>query len=80
MRERIATAGGVAISVPTDLRRDEELTALLARTEHDLGLVDILETVRDAGRPRQVRSRVKGKIQKRSRPGRRERAAKKRGR
>jgi hypothetical protein len=41
--------------------------------------VDILETVRDAGRPRQVRSRVKGKIQKRARPGRKERAVKKRG-
>jgi len=34
--------------------------------------------VRTAGRPRQVRSRVKGKIQKRTRPGKRERA-KKRG-
>ena len=51
----------------------------LERRQIDLGLVDILETVRDAGRPRQVRSRVKGKIQKRARPGRRERAVKKRG-
>jgi ribonuclease R len=50
----------------------------LERRQIDLGLVDILETVREAGRPRQTRSRVKGKIQKRSRPGRRERAAKKR--
>jgi ribonuclease R len=51
----------------------------MERRQIDLGLVDILETVRGAGRPRQVRSRVKGKIQKRSpRPGKRERA-KKRG-
>src|SRR5687767_7866510 len=50
----------------------------LERRQIDLGLVDILEKVREAGRPRQVRSRVKGKIQKRSRPGRRERASKKR--
>jgi len=50
----------------------------LERRQIDLGLVDILETVRAAGRPRQTRSRVKGKIQKRSRPGRRERAGKKR--
>jgi ribonuclease R len=49
----------------------------LERRQIDLGLVDILEMVREAGRPRQVRSRVKGKIQKRSRPGRRERASKK---
>src|SRR5262245_44830103 len=40
----------------------------MERRQIDLGLVDILETVRDAGRPRQVRSRVKGKIQKRTRP------------
>ncbi len=51
----------------------------LERRQIDLGLVDILETVREAGRPRQMRSRVKGKIQKRTRPGRQERAAKKRG-
>ena len=51
----------------------------LERRQIDLGLVDILETVREAGRPRQARSRVKGKIQKRPRPGRRERAAKKGG-
>jgi len=50
----------------------------LERRQIDLGLVDILETVREAGRPRQVRSRVKGKIQKRTRPGKRERAKKKR--
>jgi ribonuclease R len=50
----------------------------LERRQIDLGLVDILEAVREAGRPRQVRSRVKGKIQKRTRPGKRERAAKKR--
>ena len=51
----------------------------LERRQIDLGLVDILETVREAGRPRQTRSRVKGKIQKRVRPGRRERSAKQRG-
>jgi ribonuclease R len=50
----------------------------LERRQIDLGLLEILEKVREAGRPRQVRSRVKGKIQKRSRPGRRERATKKR--
>ena len=50
----------------------------LERRQIDLGLVDILETVREAGRPRQVRSRVKGKIQKRTRPGKRERTKKKR--
>jgi ribonuclease R len=50
----------------------------LERRQIDLGLVDILEKVREAGRPRQIRSRVKGKIQKRSRPGKRERSAKKR--
>jgi ribonuclease R len=51
----------------------------LERRQIDLGLVEILENVRGAGRPRQVRSRVKGKIQKRARPGKWERAAKKRG-
>jgi len=49
----------------------------LERRQIDLGLVDILEKVRETGRPRQVRSRVKGRIQKRARPGRRERASKK---
>jgi ribonuclease R len=51
----------------------------LERRQIDLGLVEILETVREAGRPRQVRSKVKPKIQKRARrarPGRRERAVK----
>ena len=46
----------------------------LERRQIDLGLVEILEAVREEGRPRQVRSRVKPKIQKRTRPGRRERA------
>jgi ribonuclease R len=53
----------------------------LERRQIDLGLVEILEKVREEGRPRQVRSRVKPKIQKRARSaraGRRERAAKKR--
>ena len=49
----------------------------LERRQIDLGLVEILEAVREEGRPRQVRSRVKPKIQKRTRPGRRERAAEK---
>jgi ribonuclease R len=52
----------------------------LERRQIDLGLVEILEKVREEGRPRQVRSKAKPKIQKRARqarPGRRERAAKK---
>jgi ribonuclease R len=50
----------------------------LERRQIDLGLVDILETVRDAGRPRQVRSRVKGRFRSaRARDGRS--ARKKRG-
>jgi len=47
----------------------------LERRQIDLGLVEILDAVREEGRPRQVRSRVKPKIEKRTRPGRRERAA-----
>lgn len=47
VREQIEVAGGVAITVPADLRRDEELSALLARTQLDLGTVDIL--VNNAG-------------------------------
>jgi ribosomal protein S1 len=49
----------------------------LERRQIDLGLVEILDAVREEGRPRQVRSRVKPKIQKRARPGRRERAKRK---
>ena len=39
----------------------------LERRQIDLGLVEILDAVREEGRPRQVRSRVKPKIQKRAR-------------
>ena len=73
------TVPAVAQTVRVPLKVTVQVVRVdLERRQIDLGLVDILEAVRDAGRPRQVRSRVKGKIQKRSRPGRRERA-KKRG-
>jgi len=49
----------------------------LERRQIDLGLVEILDAVREEGRPRQVRSRVKPKIERRTRPGRRERADRK---
>ncbi len=44
---RIAAAGGRAITIPTDVRRDDDLAALLARTERELGPVDVL--VNNAG-------------------------------
>lgn len=45
--ERIQATGAQAISVPTDVRRDDDLNALLTCTERELGPVDIL--VNNAG-------------------------------
>lgn len=47
VRDRIVTAGGVALTVPADVRRDDDLTGLVERVERDLGPVDVL--VNNAG-------------------------------
>ncbi len=44
---RITAAGGRAITIPTDVCRDGDVAALLARTERELGPVDVL--VNNAG-------------------------------
>ena len=46
-RAAVAAAGGRAIAVPTNVRRDEDLKALVARTRDELGRVDVL--VNNAG-------------------------------
>ncbi|WP_050063407.1 SDR family oxidoreductase [Rhodococcus sp. RD6.2] len=48
VRDRIAAAGGVAHSVPCDLTTQDDVEALAARVNSDLGPVDVL--VNNAGR------------------------------
>jgi 3-oxoacyl-[acyl-carrier protein] reductase len=46
-RDRIVSAGGTAIAVAADVRRAEEIRALVEQTEKELGSIDIL--VNNAG-------------------------------